>query len=45
MDSMTNEVIAADNEIIRNAVSVVMEEGIPVKKVVRDLDIHPNLLH
>ena len=32
-------------EFKRNAVSMVMEKGIPVKKVARDLDIHPNLLH
>ncbi len=34
-----------NQEFKRNAVSMVMEKGIPVKKVARDLDIHPNLLH
>ncbi len=34
-----------DQEFKRNAVSMVLEKGIPVKKVAHDLDIHPNLLH
>jgi transposase len=29
----------------RDAVQLVIEKGVPVKKVARDLDIHPNLLH
>ena len=32
-------------EFKRNAVSMVLEKGIPVKKGARDLDVHPNLLH
>jgi len=28
-----------------NAVQLVTEKGMPVGKVARDLDIHPNLLH
>ncbi len=32
-------------EFKRNAVSMVLEKGIPVKKVARDLDVHPNLIH
>jgi len=28
-----------------DAVQLVTEKGIPVSKVARDLDIHPNLLH
>jgi len=34
-----------NDEFKRNAVSMVLEKGIPVKKVAHDLDIHPNLLH
>ena len=34
-----------NQEFKRNAVSMVLEKGIPVKKVAHDLDIHPNLLH
>ncbi len=33
-----------NQEVKRNAVSMVLEKGILVKKVARDLDIHPNLL-
>ncbi len=33
------------DEFKRNAVQMVLEKGIPVRKVARDLDIHPNLLH
>lgn len=29
----------------RDAVQLVLEKGVPVRKVARDLDIHPNLLH
>jgi transposase len=32
-------------EFKRDAVQLVTEKGIPVGKVARDLDIHPNLLH
>jgi len=32
-------------EFKRNAVQLVTEKGMPVGKVARDLDIHPNLLH
>ncbi len=32
-------------EFKRDAVQLVLEKGVPVKKVARDLDIHPNLLH
>ena len=32
-------------EFKRNAVNLVMEKGVPVRKVARDLDIHPNLVH
>ena len=32
-------------EFKRNAVKLVMEKGVPVRKVARDLDIHPNLVH
>ena len=33
------------DEFKRNAVQLVLEKGVPVRKVARDLDIHPNLLH
>jgi transposase len=33
------------DEFKRNAVQMVLEKGIPVRKVARDLAIHPNLLH
>ena len=33
------------DEFKRDAVELVMEKGLPVRKVARDLDIHPNLLH
>ena len=33
------------SEFKRNAVQLVTEKGMPVGKVARDLDIHPNLLH
>lgn len=33
------------DEFKRNAVQLVLEKGLPVRKVARDLDIHPNLLH
>jgi transposase len=33
------------NEYKRNAVKLVTEKGLPVGKVARDLDIHPNMLH
>ena len=33
------------DEFKRDAVELVIEKGIPVRKVARDLDIHPNLLH
>jgi transposase-like protein len=29
----------------RDAFKLVMEKGVPVRKVARDLDIHPNLVH
>ena len=29
----------------RNAVKLITEKGLPVAKVARDLDIHPQLLH
>lgn len=32
-------------EIKRDAVHLVLEKGFPVRKVARDLDIHPNPLH
>jgi transposase len=32
-------------EFKREAVQLVTEKGMPVGKVARDLDIHPNLLH
>jgi transposase len=32
-------------EFKRDAVQLVIEKGVPVGKVARDLDIHPNLLH
>jgi transposase len=32
-------------EFKRDAVQLVLEKGVPVRKVARDLDIHPNLLH
>lgn len=32
-------------EFKRNAVKLVVEKGVPVRKVARDLDIHPNLVH
>jgi transposase len=32
-------------EFKRNALQLVMEKGISVGKVARDLDIHPNLIH
>ena len=34
-----------NDEFKKNAVSMVLEKGIPVKKVARDLDVHPNLIH
>ena len=33
------------DEFKRDAVQLVIEKGVPVRKVARDLDIHPNLLH
>jgi transposase-like protein len=33
-----------NDEFKRNAVRMVLEKGIPVKKVARDLDVHPNLI-
>jgi transposase len=33
------------DEFKRDAVQLVTEQGKPVRKVARDLDIHPNLLH
>jgi transposase len=33
------------DEFKHNAVQMVLEKGMPVRKVARDLDIHPNLLH
>jgi transposase len=33
------------NEYKKNAVKLVTEKGLPVSKVARDLDIHPQLLH
>jgi len=33
------------NEYKKNAVKMVTEKGLPVDKVARDLDIHPQLLH
>jgi transposase len=32
-------------EFKKNAVNLVLEKGVPVGKVARDLDIHPNLVH
>ena len=32
-------------EFKRNAVQLVTDKGMPVGKVARELDIHPNLLH
>ena len=32
-------------ELKRDAVQLVTEKGMPVGKVARELDIHPNLLH
>jgi transposase len=32
-------------EFKRDAVQLVTEKGVPVGKVARELDIHPNLLH
>jgi transposase len=32
-------------EFKKNAVQLVMEKGVPVRKVARDLDIHPYLVH
>src|SRR5512143_3703898 len=32
-------------EFKRNALQLVMEKGVSVGKVARDLDIHPNLIH
>src|SRR5512135_147555 len=32
-------------EFKRNAVALVTEKGMPVGKVARELDVHPNLLH
>jgi transposase-like protein len=32
-------------EFKRDAVKLGMEKGVPVRKVARDLDIHPNLVH
>ncbi len=32
-------------EFKRNAVQLVVEKGIPVRKVAHDLDVHPNLIH
>jgi transposase len=33
------------NDYKKNAVKLVTEKGLPVGKVARDLDIHPQLLH
>jgi transposase len=33
------------NEFKRNALHLVMEKGVSVGKVARDLDVHPNLIH
>ena len=33
------------NEYKKNAVKLVTQKGLPVDKVARDLDIHPQLLH
>lgn len=33
------------DEFKQDAVQLVIEKGEPVRKVARDLDIHPNLLH
>jgi len=33
------------DEFKRDAVELVTEKGLPVRKVARDLDSHPNLLH
>jgi len=32
-------------EFKKNAVNLVLENGVPARKVARDLDIHPNLAH
>ena len=34
-----------NDEFKKNAVSMVLEKGMPVKKVARDLDVHPSLIH
>ncbi len=34
-----------NDEFKRNAVSMVLEKGMPVKKVAREPDVHPNLIH
>jgi transposase len=34
-----------NREFKRDAVQLVMEKGVPVRKVARDLNIHPNLVH
>lgn len=34
-----------NKEFKRNALQLVMEKGVPVGKVARELDIHPNLIH
>ncbi len=33
------------DEFKRDALQLIVEKGLPVRKVARDLDIHPNLLH
>lgn len=33
------------DEFKQDAVQLIIEKGIPVRQVARDLDIHPNLLH
>lgn len=33
------------DEFKQDAVQLIIEKGVPVRQVARDLDIHPNLLH
>jgi transposase len=43
--SMGEERRYFSREFKRDAVQLVTEKGVPVGKVARELDIHPNLLH
>jgi len=42
---MGEEIRHFSREFKRDAVQLVTEKGMPVGKVARELDIHPNLLH